>query len=82
MVLKAMKELHEKVLALELETIGAEKKVQHDRVFNFSIMKSLSANKGKGSRSHQFTCSRRCDEFSNHCELKTRYASQTFAFQP
>jgi hypothetical protein len=44
-VLKAMKELHEKVLDHELETIGTEKKVQHDRVFDFSIVNSLAANR-------------------------------------
>jgi NitT/TauT family transport system substrate-binding protein len=35
----------EKVLDFELKTIGTEKKVQRERFFDFSIMKSLAANK-------------------------------------
>ena len=43
-VLKAMRDFHEKVLDFELKTIGTEKKVQGDKFFDFSIMKLLAAN--------------------------------------
>lgn len=39
-VLKAIKDFHEKVSDFELKTIGTEKKVRRDKFFDFSIMKT------------------------------------------
>lgn len=37
-------DFQEKVLEFELKTIGTDKKVRRDKVFDFSVMKSLAAN--------------------------------------